>query len=165
MQKRSGAYSRAGYLREHYRYFHLRDTAGQERDYHFHEFDKLVLLLSGCRMRIIDGMIADQVMELEQTEPAETPDHSARLRTIFRDRQPDYSVPVSVAEKLTLRFPDDGLSQHTVLYLAPNESTANYRIYLETPDGYERLHPERFGSYFAFPIPGHTATVCLVTAM
>ena len=47
MQKRSGAYSRAGYLREHYRYFHLRDTAGQERDYHFHEFDKLVLLLSG----------------------------------------------------------------------------------------------------------------------
>ena len=34
----------------------------------------LVLLLSGCRMRIIDGMIADQVMELEQTEPAETPD-------------------------------------------------------------------------------------------
>ena len=36
----------------------------------------LVLLLSGCRMRIIDGMIADQVMELAQTtpEPAETPD-------------------------------------------------------------------------------------------
>ena len=34
----------------------------------------LALLLSGCRMRIIDGMIADQVMELEQTGPAETPD-------------------------------------------------------------------------------------------
>ena len=39
--------SKAGYLRENYRYFHLRDTAGQERDFHFHEFDKLVLLLSG----------------------------------------------------------------------------------------------------------------------
>lgn len=38
---------KAGYLEENYHYFHLRDTAGQERDFHFHEFDKLVLLLSG----------------------------------------------------------------------------------------------------------------------
>lgn len=36
-----------GYLREDYHYFHLRDTAGQERDFHFHEFDKIVILLSG----------------------------------------------------------------------------------------------------------------------
>ena len=43
----AGSYTREGYLHENYRYFHLRDTAGQERDFHFHEFDKLVLLLSG----------------------------------------------------------------------------------------------------------------------
>ncbi len=40
-------FNREGYLRENYRYFHLRDTAGQERDFHFHEFDKAVILLSG----------------------------------------------------------------------------------------------------------------------
>ncbi|MBR5094059.1 MAG: helix-turn-helix domain-containing protein [Oscillospiraceae bacterium] len=40
-------YAREGYLLENYRYFHLRDTAGQERDFHFHDFDKVVLLLSG----------------------------------------------------------------------------------------------------------------------
>ncbi len=40
-------FSQAGYLRENYHYFHLRDTAGQERDFHFHDFDKLVLLLEG----------------------------------------------------------------------------------------------------------------------
>ncbi len=45
MEKRS--YTREGYLHENYRYFHLRDTAGQERDFHFHDFDKIVLLLSG----------------------------------------------------------------------------------------------------------------------
>ena len=39
--------NREGYLKENYHYFHLRDTAGQERDFHFHEFDKVVLLLSG----------------------------------------------------------------------------------------------------------------------
>ena len=40
-------YARRGYLKENYHYFHLRDTAGAELDFHFHEFDKLVLLLSG----------------------------------------------------------------------------------------------------------------------
>ena len=41
------AINRAGYLRESYHYFHLRDTAGQELDFHFHEFDKLIILISG----------------------------------------------------------------------------------------------------------------------
>ncbi len=40
-------FSREGYLNENYHYFHLRDTAGQERDFHFHEFDKIVILVSG----------------------------------------------------------------------------------------------------------------------
>ena len=39
--------SQEGYLKENYHYFHLRDSAGQERDFHFHSFDKLVILLSG----------------------------------------------------------------------------------------------------------------------
>lgn len=39
--------NRAGYLRESFHYFHLKDTAGQELDFHFHEFDKLVILLEG----------------------------------------------------------------------------------------------------------------------
>ena len=45
--KKDQTFSREGYLEENYHYFHLRDTAGQERDFHFHEFDKIVLLLSG----------------------------------------------------------------------------------------------------------------------
>lgn len=42
-----GTIQREGYLLENYRFFHLRDTAGQEKDYHFHEFDKMIVLLSG----------------------------------------------------------------------------------------------------------------------
>ncbi|MCD7748560.1 MAG: AraC family transcriptional regulator [Oscillospiraceae bacterium] len=45
--ERGGSYPREGYLRENYKYFHLRDTEGQELDFHFHEFDKIVILLSG----------------------------------------------------------------------------------------------------------------------
>lgn len=50
-----GEISKAGYLQESYHYFHLRDTAGQERDFHFHEFDKLVLLLSGRVDYTVEG--------------------------------------------------------------------------------------------------------------
>ena len=39
--------SREGYLYENYRYFHLHDTAGQERSFHYHDFDKIVILKSG----------------------------------------------------------------------------------------------------------------------
>ena len=52
--------SREGYLKENYHFFHLRDTAGQERDFHFHEFDKLVLLISGR----VDYCVEDRVYAL-----------------------------------------------------------------------------------------------------
>lgn len=58
--KNKQAYSREGYLRENYRYFHLRDTAGQERDFHFHDFDKIVLLLEGA----VDYAVEDTTYKL-----------------------------------------------------------------------------------------------------
>lgn len=48
--------NRAGYLEESYHYFHLRDSAGQELDYHFHEFDKLVILIEGR----VDYLVEDR---------------------------------------------------------------------------------------------------------
>lgn len=52
--------SQEGYLHENYRFFHLRDTAGQERDFHFHDFDKLVILISGR----VDYAVEDSVYAL-----------------------------------------------------------------------------------------------------
>lgn len=40
-------YEKRGYINENYRFFHLKDQEGPEFDYHFHEFDKLVILLEG----------------------------------------------------------------------------------------------------------------------
>lgn len=48
-------YSKEGYLNENFRFFHLRDTAGQERDFHFHEFDKIVILISGSVDYTVEG--------------------------------------------------------------------------------------------------------------
>ena len=58
--KESARFSRAGYLHENFHYFHLKDTAGQELDFHFHDFDKLVLLLSGR----VDYLVEEQRYEL-----------------------------------------------------------------------------------------------------
>ncbi|MGI5976276.1 MAG: helix-turn-helix domain-containing protein [Candidatus Limivicinus sp.] len=54
-------FSQEGYLEENYHYFHLRDTAGQERDFHFHSFDKIVLLISGR----VDYAVEDTVYPLK----------------------------------------------------------------------------------------------------
>lgn len=48
-------YNREGYLNENFKFFHLRDTAGQERDFHFHEFDKIVILVSGSVNYMVEG--------------------------------------------------------------------------------------------------------------
>lgn len=48
-------YSREGYLNEGFRLFHLKDTAGQERDFHFHDFDKIVILISGSVNYMVEG--------------------------------------------------------------------------------------------------------------
>ena len=58
--KKEASFAREGYLHENYHYFHLRDTAGQERDFHFHDFDKLVLLMSGS----VDYALEDTVYRL-----------------------------------------------------------------------------------------------------
>lgn len=48
-------YSREGYLNENFRLFHLKDSAGQERDFHFHDFDKIVILISGRVDYTVEG--------------------------------------------------------------------------------------------------------------
>ena len=47
MAQKIATASREGYLYENYKYFHLHDTAGQERSFHYHYFDKIVILKSG----------------------------------------------------------------------------------------------------------------------
>ena len=48
-------YANDGYLNENFHLFHLRDTSGQEKDFHFHEFDKLVILISGSVDYTVEG--------------------------------------------------------------------------------------------------------------
>ena len=45
-----------GYLHEDFRLFHLKDSQAQKVDYHYHDFDKLVLILGGKVRYVIEGV-------------------------------------------------------------------------------------------------------------
>ena len=48
-------YKKRGYLLENFRLFHLRSGGGAQTDYHYHEFCKLLFLVSGSGGYYIDG--------------------------------------------------------------------------------------------------------------
>lgn len=54
MEQNAG-YEKRGYLHEDFRLFHLRDVGAEEMEYHYHEFDKIVIFLSGTAQYIIEG--------------------------------------------------------------------------------------------------------------
>ncbi len=49
------SYEKRGYLLEDFRLFHLKDDRGTDVGYHYHEFHKLVFLLSGSGGYVIEG--------------------------------------------------------------------------------------------------------------
>lgn len=48
-------YEKRGYLLENFRLFHLRSSGGERVDYHYHEFCKILLLVSGQGSYFVDG--------------------------------------------------------------------------------------------------------------
>lgn len=74
--------NRAGYLRESYHYFHLKDTAGQELDFHFHEFDKLVILLEGS----VNYLVEEQSYDLSPWSVLLVRHHTIHKAVIDRSR-------------------------------------------------------------------------------
>ena len=51
----SANFRKKGYLHEDFRLFHLRDVGVEEMEYHYHEFDKIVIFLSGTASYIMEG--------------------------------------------------------------------------------------------------------------
>jgi len=96
--------SREGYLKEDYRFFHLRDTAGQERDFHFHEFDKAVLLLDGR----VDYTVEEKTYSLHPGEILTVPHHTIHRAEIDRS-QPYERVILYIRRSFTERYGLDDL--------------------------------------------------------
>ena len=48
-------YEKRGYLLENFRLFHLRSQTGEKVDFHYHEFCKILLLVSGQGSYYVEG--------------------------------------------------------------------------------------------------------------
>ena len=90
---------------------------------------------------------------------------TAKEQIISIFHEPDYSLCVDVKEKLKIEIPSDGQPTHTIHYMTPDATTADYRLYLKTEDGYERVRPEVFGSYYSFEAPGNAPEITLVSTV
>ena len=44
-----------GYLNEGFRLFHLKDSRAHQLEYHYYEFDKLILMLGGKVTYVVEG--------------------------------------------------------------------------------------------------------------
>lgn len=56
MAERTGEPGKRGYLNEGFRLFRLRDSLALKLDYHYHEFDKLIFLLNGKVVYVVEGV-------------------------------------------------------------------------------------------------------------
>ena len=51
------SYQKSGYLTDAYRFFHLKDTSLRSFDFHYHDFHKILLFLSGNTSYIVEGRL------------------------------------------------------------------------------------------------------------
>ena len=91
-----------GYLHEDYRLFHLRDNRSLQLDYHYHEFDKLVLQLGGRVTYNIEGksyllqpmdilLVSRNMIHLPVVDPEQT--YERMVLWINRDFLARFSTP------------------------------------------------------------------------
>lgn len=104
MQK-DAAYMSEGYLNENFRLFHLQDNAGQERDYHFHEFDKIVILISGC----VNYIVEDVECQMEPWDVVLVNHHTIHKAEIDRSVQYERVIIYLDARYIERSAPQGGL--------------------------------------------------------
>ena len=97
--------NRAGYLRESFHYFHLKDTAGQELDFHFHEFDKLVILLEGS----VNYLVEEQSYDLPPWSVLLVRHHAIHKAVIDRSRPYERIILYLDRQYFERAFPGAGL--------------------------------------------------------
>lgn len=106
MNSESVNINKEGYLEEHFHFFHLRDTAGQERDFHFHEFDKIVILISGKA----DYAVESRVYELAPWDVLLVRHHAIHKAVIDKS-QPYERIIIYLNESHYLKLlPEAGLT-------------------------------------------------------
>ncbi len=153
-----------GYLNEDYRLFHLRDERPLRLDYHYHEFDKLVLQLGGHVTYTIEGksyllqpmdilLVSRNLIHLPVVNPEQP--YERMVLWINRDFLSRFSTPqADLANCFTLTA-----RQEFHLYRPRGEDRKRYR------DLFGRLWEASREEAFAGPLLADTCALQLMIAL
>ncbi|MGN1315851.1 MAG: hypothetical protein ACI4VW_02200 [Acutalibacteraceae bacterium] len=73
------------------------------------------------------------------------------------------STPKKTIEKWSISVPDDGLTSHTIRYLAPRGNPDKVKIYLKQNGKWDKTETETVGSYLRFSFEGNNADIAVVS--
>lgn len=117
-------YSKRGYLNEDYHLFHLKDSRGLEFEYHYHEFDKIVIFLSGKVSYIIEGV----TYNLRPWDMLLISNHLIH-KAVVQDSEPYERIIIYVSR----RFAEENSTEKTALMRCFDEALKS-RMHLLRPD-------------------------------
>lgn len=153
-----------GYLNEDYRLFHLRDSQPLRLDYHYHEFDKLVLQLGGHVTYSIEGksyllqpmdilLVSRNLIHLPVVDPGQP--YERMVLWINRDFLARFSTPhANLANCFSLTA-----QREFHLYRPRGEDRNRYR------DLFGRLWEASREEAFAAPLLADTCALQLMIAL
>lgn len=153
-----------GYLTEDYRLFHLRDRQKLTLDYHYHEFDKLVLQLSGRVTYHIEGrsyplqpmdvlLVSRDLIHLPVIDPDEV--YERMVLWISRDFLSRFSAPDADLADCFERTARQGFH----LYRPRGEERERYR------DLFTRIEQAAAGKDFGAALLADTCVLQLMIAL
>ena len=120
-----GNYQRKGFLTEDYRLFHLRSDGGTRPEFHYHEFCKILLLVSGSGAYTVEG----QRYALQPGDVVLIGSHSVH--------RPDFP-PGTVYERIILYISPEFLRRSSVPGCDLQECFEGHRGHVLRPDEGER---------------------------
>lgn len=124
-------YEKRGYINENYHYFHLTDCEGKELDFHFHEFDKMVWLLTGK----VTYALEHEEYEIKPGEILLVPHHT--IHRVRIDEKEPYERIIIYFDPMYLRSLVSSIDVMQSFTMAQQRGQ-----YLLQPSGEERKHME-----------------------
>lgn len=91
---------------------------------------------------------------------------SEQLHAALHKEAVDPTVCRTLIERLSLTIPDDGADTHTVRYTPPEGfSSEKIRIFLDTPDGLQKLPMEVIGAYSCITVNDSSAQLAIYSTV
>lgn len=116
-------YRKTGYLHDNFRIFHLKDTSQKEFSYHYHDFNKILILLNGDITYTIEGRSYDlQVNDIVFVKAGEV------HKPVINSNTPYERIIIYVSPDYLVSHQRDNADLNTCFHQAHKEQSHVFRM-------------------------------------